>query len=298
MQQEYSRTIELGQRKIHHLEAGQGPPLVLLHGTAIDSAWLSYGKHLMHFAQHFHVFAPDFPGYGQSVDPDRRYQTRDYVAFLPEFFEAVGLQKASVVAFSMGGAIALQVALKHPELFEKLVLVDSFGLFGRIHVPLLPRLGIRSEKFALWLWDLSRKHPFFLGLVLKLLVIHNPRLVTSELLTELQGEMHNPETFLRWMQSELGWTEYTTNLFAELPGLKVSTLLIHAEQDRVTPASRTHYAVKKIPGARHMIIPQSGHWVMREQPEVWRKCVLDFLLEGVMPANEPSSFPSSNPSST
>lgn len=280
MQQEHSRTLELHGRTIHYLEAGQGPELVLLHGTAIDSAWLSYGKHLMHFAQHFHVIAPDFPGYGRSTDPEKRYKTRDHVEFLPDFFQAVGLQKASVVAFSMGGAIALQVALKHPELFEKLVLVDSFGLFGTIHVPLIPRLGIRAEKFALWLWDVSKRFPAVLGLVLKLLVIHNPRLVTHELLRELQDEMHNPETFLRWMQSELGWTRYNTNLYQELPQLQVPTLLLHAQQDRVTPASRTHYAVKKIPGARHMIIPRSGHWVMREQPEVWRKCVLDFLLEG------------------
>lgn len=280
MQNDHSHTLEIDGRRIHYLEAGQGPPLVLLHGTAIDSAWLSYGRHLEHFAKHFHIFAPDFPGYGLSFDPQKRYQTRELADFLLEFFAAVGLTRARVVAFSMGGAIALQVALKHPEFFEQLVLVDSFGLFGQIHIPWIPRLGIRAEKFALWLWDMSRKHPFLLGLILKLLVIHNPKLVTRELLSELQGEMSNPETFLRWMQSELGWTRYTTNMYEELPRLQVPTLLVHAQHDRVTPASRTHFAVKRIPGAKHMIIPRSGHWVMREQPEAWRTGVLDFLLGG------------------
>ncbi|GEM44971.1 alpha/beta fold hydrolase [Deinococcus cellulosilyticus] len=284
MHQQYSRFIEVSDRKIHLLEAGQGPPLVLLHGTAIDSAWLSYGRHLDHFARHFHVFAPDFPGYGLSSDPQKRHQTRELAEFLLEFLDALNLQKSRVVAFSMGGAIALQVALRHPERFERLVLVDSFGLFGRIHVPWIPRLGIRAEKFALWLWDLSRKHPGFLALILKLLVIHNPRLVTRELLSELQSEMNNPETFLRWLQSELGWTRYTTNMYEDLPNLQVPTLLVHAQHDRVTPASRTHFAVKKIKNAKHIIIPRSGHWVMREQPETWRSSVLDFLLSDLVDA--------------
>jgi pimeloyl-ACP methyl ester carboxylesterase len=143
--------IEVEGLRIHCLTAGKTDAAVLLlHGGGYDSASLSYKQSIGPISQHHRVIAPDWPGYGQSDKPKVRYSTEYYVDFLGQLMDALGLEKASLVGISMGGAISLGFSLRWPRRVEKLVLVDSHGLgrevpgrvmsFVMVRLPLLNKL--------------------------------------------------------------------------------------------------------------------------------------------------------------
>jgi pimeloyl-ACP methyl ester carboxylesterase len=93
-----------------------------------DSASLSYEQSIGPISQYHRVFAPDWPGYGQSDKPKVKDSTEYYVDILGYLMDTLGLEKASLVGISMGGAISLGFSLRWPQRVEKLVLVGSHGL--------------------------------------------------------------------------------------------------------------------------------------------------------------------------
>jgi pimeloyl-ACP methyl ester carboxylesterase len=106
--------IEVEGLRIHYLMAGHAdaPPVLLLHGGGYDSAYLSYKPSIGSIFQYHRVFAPDWPGYGESDKPGMGYSTEYYVEFLGRLMDALSLEKASLVGISMGGAISLRFSLR------------------------------------------------------------------------------------------------------------------------------------------------------------------------------------------
>jgi len=129
-----SSELELNGHKIHYLEAGNGSPVVLVHGGASDSRdWIDT---IAILSQSYGVYAPDLPGYGRSSRNDDGYYISDFVEFIIEFIRTLDLDSPVVVGHSLGGRACLGVALHHPEMIRRLVLIDTAG-FGK-----LTRLGL------------------------------------------------------------------------------------------------------------------------------------------------------------
>ena len=119
--------------KVHYYEAepripGGGIPLVLVHGLADrDESWAPMLKRLKRAG--FHVYAPDLLGYGRSPKPESGdYSISGEEQFVSEFIQALGLQKPDVGGWSMGGWIALKLALDHPDMVDRVVVYDSAGI--------------------------------------------------------------------------------------------------------------------------------------------------------------------------
>jgi 2-hydroxy-6-oxonona-2,4-dienedioate hydrolase len=109
--------------RIHYLEAGSGDPVILLHGTGGEGArWMPTIKGL---ASNFRIIALDQIGFGQSDKPLTTYHSGVFAGFLAGFMKAIGVPRATIVGQSMGAAVALHLAVHHPELVERLVLVDG-----------------------------------------------------------------------------------------------------------------------------------------------------------------------------
>src|ERR1700694_5889931 len=120
-----SKQVEVFGQKIHYLEAGAGPNVILLHGLGGDASnWATTTPAL---ASKFHVWAPDQIGFGASDKPLIHYRVTTLVDFLEGFCKKAGIDKATVVGNSLGGWTAMAFTLAHPERVEKLVLVDSAG---------------------------------------------------------------------------------------------------------------------------------------------------------------------------
>src|SRR5579871_4980817 len=119
------KDVEIYGQKISYQEAGSGPEVILLHGLGGDrSAWAFTVPAL---AKKFHVYAPDQVGFGDSDKPLIDYRISTLVEFLDAFCKKLNIQKATLVGNSLGGWVALDFALKHPDRVNKLMLVDSAG---------------------------------------------------------------------------------------------------------------------------------------------------------------------------
>src|SRR5215471_14670661 len=111
--------------RLHYLEAGQGPPVVLLHGLGGDgSRWT---PNIEPLARDFHVFALDQIGFGQSDKPLANYHTGMLAEFLVDFLKAANVGRASLVGNSMGASVALYTAVRFPQAVDRIVLADGGG---------------------------------------------------------------------------------------------------------------------------------------------------------------------------
>ena len=126
--------------RVHYYEAepripGGGIPIVLVHGLGDrDEAWAPMLKRLKRAG--FHVYAPDPLGYGRSPKPqDGDYSITGQSKFVYDFIQSLGLQRTDVGGWSMGGWIALKLALDHPELIDRVVVYDSAGTRFDINDP-------------------------------------------------------------------------------------------------------------------------------------------------------------------
>ena len=124
-------TIELRHIKLHGHEvgyrmAGSGPALLLLHGIAGSSrAWKEVMPSL---AESYTVIAPDMLGHGESAKPVGDYSLGAFASGMRDLLVALGIDRVSVIGQSFGGGVAMQLAYQHPEMVERLVLVNAGGL--------------------------------------------------------------------------------------------------------------------------------------------------------------------------
>lgn len=272
--------IEVGKLRIHCLMTGQtDAPVLLLHGGGYDSASLSYKPSIGAISQHHRVFAPDWPGYGESDKPKMGYSTEYYVDFLSQLLDALGLEKASLVGISMGGAISLGFGLRSPQRVKKLVLVDSHGLGKEVPGRVMSYVMVRLPLLNKLVWAILGRSRRMIRWSLRT-VFHDPRAVTSSLVDEVFQEAKKPgvgEAWRSWQRSEIGWSGLHTNFVDELHELAVPTLILHGEQDRYVPVSWAQRAHTLIKDSELCILPQCGHWLTREKPTEFYRAVLEFL---------------------
>ena len=275
-------TAEVDGRAVSYVRAGQGQPLVLLHGFTLGHSTLTYGPSIAPLAEHFDVIAPDLPGYGSSepLPAPHGHGTEDYVDFLEHFLDALNLEEIDLVGFSKGGGISLGFALQHPERVSKLVLVSSYALSGAVQVPLVPYLALRTPGFARVVWRSLRSVKGLLPLYLRNLVFGNSDNVTDEIIAEIRGPLSkagSERAFMTWLRGEIGPLRLKTNYEGRLTELRAPTLLLHGTKDLVVPARRAKRAADLIPNVNLELLRGCGHWVPREVPERFVEILRTFL---------------------
>src|SRR5437762_8127987 len=147
--------LDVGALRVHHMHGGRGPAVVFVHGLG-SSGYMEWRHTLESTAARHRVLAPDLPGYGRTDKPRARYTIPYFARFLQRYMYDRGLRSATVVGASLGGRIALELALEEPKLVRKLVLVNTLGL-GRPQVRMaqmayglvtIPRVGEAVMGFA------------------------------------------------------------------------------------------------------------------------------------------------------
>jgi len=260
--------------------AGQtDAPVLLLHGGGYDSASLSYKQSIGPISQYYRVFAPDWPGYGESDKPKMRYSTEYYVDFLGELMDTLGLEKASLVGISMGGAISLGFSLQSPQRVERLVLVDSHGLGREVPGRAMSYVMIRLPLLNKLVWAILGRSRRMIRWSLQT-VFHDPQVVSSTLVDEVFQVANKPgvgAAWRSWQRNEIGWSGLHTNYVDNLHTLAVPTLILHGAEDRYVPVSWAQRAHTLIQDSELHIFPECGHWLTREKPTEFNRVVLGFL---------------------
>jgi 4,5:9,10-diseco-3-hydroxy-5,9,17-trioxoandrosta-1(10),2-diene-4-oate hydrolase len=254
-----SKTINVDGLNIHYYTAGEGEPLLVIHGGAGDArSWMG---NIQNLSQKYHVYAPDLPGYGTSQPLKGDYYIPEFADFINKFTKFLKLDKFSVIGHSMGGGIALDFVLKFPGRVKKLILVSSLGL---------------GREIALWLRLIS------FPAVVKILGYLVGK--TIEFLGWMLGqsnpfELVMPVTpvFVKIGTSIANRYEQSLVLEKYLSKVKIPTMLIWGGRDPVVPVKTAYRAVKEFPDARLMVFKHSGHNVHREQLKNFTRLVYDFI---------------------
>jgi len=271
------RGVDLDGMTIRYLVAGEGPPLVLLHGAgdnSLDWRWV-----LPALAGAHRVYAPDLPGSPDSARPVADYSPAFFERSVASFVDALGIGRATLVGNSLGGLAALRLALSEPARVGALVLVDSAGLgravnpsFNSVNVP-----GLAEAAIPLWR---TRVGGYQRAWARAALLFAHPTRAPREWLAEQcrlarsPGYLEAHVTALRALVSPFGQREV---LMDSLPLLEMPTLVVWGERDRVFPRSQAGRAVAQIPGGSLSLIPGCGHLPHIECPEPFVAALDRFL---------------------
>ncbi len=247
---------------IRYYESGTGPYVVLLHGmvgTATDWAFT-----LKPLSEKFHVIALDQIGFGDSAKPMLEYKIATFVDFLSEFIRFKHIPKATIVGNSLGGWIAVDFAATHPELTDRLVLVDASGLDTPVHHKVPVNMNPSTLEGMKRVWEF---------------LFYNKSLATDALARySWEHRLHGGDSYTiqRLVAALVAGTEFEDS---KVGSIHARTLLIWGRNDEIVPLEFSQRFQKAIPDSKLAVINECGHIPQLEKPQEFNKVLIDFLTQ-------------------
>ncbi len=251
---------------------GDGQPVVLLHG--FGTSHLSFKKIIPSLSKHFKTYAFDLKGFGKSDKPlDGRYSVYDQAVAVEEYLLKHHLNKIVLIGHSYGGGVALVLALMHPELIDKLVLIDSASydqqlpkLLNFLQIPVIGKIGFFMIPSSIEVKE-SYKYAFY----------DNSK-IPKDIITEYTKNMYLPNAKSAYYQaSEVLIPKDIDKISKEYKKIKIPTLIIWGENDIVIRKDKAYRLHEDIKNSKLYIIPHCGHI---PQEEKWVKTLE--ILENFM----------------
>ncbi|HEY6595323.1 MAG TPA: alpha/beta fold hydrolase [Asanoa sp.] len=266
---EIGTTVDAGGVKTNYLEAGDGPDVVLIHGSGPGvTAYANWRLVIPALAERFHVIAPDMAGFGFSERPaDATYGLQLWADQVIGLMDALGIRTASMVGNSFGGAIAMRAATQHPGRVDKLVLMGSMG----VDFPITEGLE------RVWGYEPSFEN---MRGVLDVFA-HNRELVPDEL-AEVRFRASTQPGFQESVAAMFPaprqrWVEAMRTPDDEIAKLPHKTLIVHGREDKVIPVQTSFDLFKLIDNADLHVFGNCGHWSQIERSADFNKLVADFI---------------------
>ncbi len=260
------RHIQVGGLKLWVLEAGEGNPLVLLHGLPGSSeAWRQV---LAPLAAGHRVIAPDLPGCGRSDKPHTGYEVGRLAGHMLDLLDALGLEQVNLVGHSLGGHVALTMALDQPERVRSLALVDARGLGQEVHFhamePLLEEVNEVSVRE-------------FLSTAFS-----DPERIQAWMVEQIRAELSDPAAHAAlyvMVRSEGGPDGQRHSIPERMAELRMPTLIVWGDQDALLPCHQGQEAAAQVAKGRYIGIPSCGHYPHLEQAGAFVSALTALLNE-------------------
>lgn len=265
-----SKFIEIDGMPVHYRLEGKGEStLVLIHGTGASlHTWERWTEILKN---DFKIVRMDLPAFGLTgPHPQHQYRIEDYVLFIDKLLAQLNIAQCHLAGNSLGGQIAWEYALAHPEKVDKLILLDAGGVPSNRKRPWIFRLAQTPVLNQIVRYVTPRS--FFENNLKQVYADHSK--ITDELITryyELARREGNREAFI-----ERTKTRSASN-FEFISKIKNPTLIQWGEADTWIPLSAGEQLAEKIPNAKLIVYPKVGHVPMEEAPEMTAKDALAFL---------------------
>jgi len=262
MAERVHRDVTASGVRLRVAEEGEGPPILMLHGLLVDHTTWDGVTSLLR--SDFKVVAPDLPGFGESEKPPPQrfpYGVDTFVEAVADLYAGLDLGRVAVVGHGLGGAVALTLAARHPELVERLALVDILchqpSRDLRRRAVLLPLLG---GLFFKQLLDRRMFHSFFRDAMLS----SGARTPSSRL--DHYYDMLNTPAARGSALATIRATGDTRPVVAQVARIQSETLVVWGRADRVYPAGLGHRLAREIHGAGFELL-DSGHCPQEECPD-------------------------------
>lgn len=247
--------------RVHYEVAGQGMPVLLLHGWG--SSIEPYRKLMALLSQKYTVIALDMPGFGKTEEPHAPMCVDDYVDFVLEFLKLFEIQTLSLVGHSFGGRVIIKMVNRVlPFAVDKIVLIDSAGIKPQPS----GKKTAKQTVYKLGKWFATRK------LIAK---------ACPGLLEKLRVKFGSADyAAASPMMRQCLVRVVNEDLSHLLSGITPPTLLVWGENDTATPLSDAKQMEKDIPNAGLAVIRGAGHFSFVEQPVIFRNIMASFFEIG------------------
>jgi pimeloyl-ACP methyl ester carboxylesterase len=259
---------DINGARIHYRRAGVGFPVLMLHAAIADSRM--WQPQIDEFAKQFDVVCPDTRGFGESELPPTRWSpVGDVIALMDD----LALKPAHVIGCSMGGRIAIDMALDHPARVSNLVLVGpgvGGANFGKKYPELWTEVNAAEESkdmnamneaaARLWLDGPRRSRGHVAGPLRKLFLDMNARSLKGDFMSAPTDELDPPA-------------------IGRLHEITAPTLVVVGDEDVPSVLDTVELLMGSIKGARKAVIHDAAHLPNLEHPEEFNRIVLDFLLD-------------------
>ena len=253
----------------NYLEAGEGPPLLLVHGSGPGvTAYANWRLNIGDLARHFRVLAPDMAGFGFSDKPTAAgYSLAGWVDQLVGFLDALGIERASLVGNSFGGGLGIRMAVEHPGRLDRLVLMGSVGVSFPITEGLDQVWGYQPG------FENMRKILDYFA--------YNRDLVSDEL-----AEVRYRAALAPGVQAAFSamfpaprqrWVEAMSTAEDRIRAIEHETLIIHGRDDQVIPLSNAYRLLSLIERSELHVFGRCGHWSQIEWAADFNALLIRFL---------------------
>lgn len=232
--------INISGIKLNYIVEGQGSPMVVLHGWGANIDTVIPIVNIL--KENYRVYALDLPGFGKSEEPKEVFDSFKYVEIVKKFLEKMEISKASFLGHSFGGKLSIILSVKHPEMVDKLVLIDSAGLIPKrgldyyIKVYSFKSLRWIYKNLFFWIADEDRVKKFY-------------EKFGSDDYRDSQGMMR--KIFVKVVNE---------NFKPLLKDVKAPTLLIWGDKDDATPLYMGQIMEKEISDSGLVVIEDGGHY--------------------------------------
>jgi pimeloyl-ACP methyl ester carboxylesterase len=248
--------IDIGGTSIEMLIAGQGKPLLFLHGIDYFAQQKPFLERL---AQEFRVIAPRHPGFGASARPAWMRTVGDIAYFYLDLIERLALDDVTLVGSSFGGWVAMELAVRSTAKLSRLVLIDALGVKfgGRDEVEITDIYALSAADAVAHAFADPSRAPDYAALD-DAAVEEVARDREAAVLYGWRPYMHNP-SLKHWLHR-----------------IKIPNLVIWGERDRIVAPAYGAHLTQRLPGARFIPIADAGHYPQIEQPDAVANAIVDF----------------------
>lgn len=262
--------VDAGGLRTRALRAGQGEPIILLHGTSGHLE--AFVRNVAVLSEHYDCHAIDMMGHGYTESPEVPYRIPGYVRHVLDYLDARGITSAHFIGESLGGWVSGRLAADHPERVKSLALVAAGGTVANPEV--MERIKTSTRKAVLSDdIELTRRR-------LELLM-HDPVNVTDELVT-VRHEIYHSPSFVKNIDHLLCLQEMenrTEDLLTKEQMARISapTRVVWGAQNPFGDVPEAHAMAEAISGADLTIYGECGHWPQHEHSERFNTETLAFL---------------------
>lgn len=260
-----------GRDRYYYFDIGTGEPVLFLHGLCNSGiAWVPQVADMVD--QGYRVIIPDLLGHGASSLLDREFTPKDQAQAMMAFLEHLGLKSAIVVALSLGGTVALEIATNYPATVEKLVVAGSF---------LTMATADRQQMLNSWIETLrqenggiTRFESGWLGLVGQKFAKTASGIACYQA-WQAQAAIQDTQSLIQWCE---GMKRY--DIRPNLEKVTAASLILAGEKDSMSPIKEAQEIASLIKSATFKVVAGEGHVFNVSSASEFKNCLHDFLKRG------------------